>query len=468
VRSKNLLIFLPFIVCFGALLLCILYVAGITIRSVLLIIIALSLVGPIAIGILKNRVDLLEPIILSNISLGVMFIGRPLNRLATGEKWHLGYEMSGTFDEALLIALIGIIFLQLGYYSYFGRTLARKVSVPLNFPPQKIAAAAWFYLILGTSLFGIFLSQQGGIGILFLLLEGRQQSNSTLVLNSTGYLYNGILMFGASSLMFFALAIVTGRRFYWVWFLISATVLLVFYGARGARSQILPLLLAIPIFWYLIKQYRPKASTVILVTVVSVALMGWLRDTRLADENRDFINTAVTAISSPIEQAKRILGGSDAEMFDSLANELLVVPEQLHFQHGATITDVMIRAVPRPWWPDKPLESNDALVNTLWPEHYAMSRASPAFSIIGVAYADSGYFSVVLIMFLIGVMMSALWRWRQLHYQHPLVQMIYAMGVPFIVILMRGTIPDTLTRMLFLFMPLLLLLWLVRIRLIIR
>ncbi len=40
--------------------------------------------------------------------------------------------------------------------------------------------------------------------------------------------------------------------------------------------------------------------------------------------------------------------------------------------------------------------------------------------------------------------------------------MIYAMGLAFVVILMRGTIPDTLSRMLFLFIPVVLLLWLTR------
>lgn len=38
------------------------------------------------------------------------------------------------------------------------------------------------------------------------------------------------------------------------------------------------------------------------------------------------------------------------------------------------------------------------------------------------------------------------------------------MSLPFVVILMRGTVPDTLTRMLFLFVPLVLLLWLTRLR----
>jgi hypothetical protein len=49
-----------------------------------------------------------------------------------------------------------------------------------------------------------------------------------------------------------------------------------------------------------------------------------------------------------------------------------------------------------------------------------------------------------------------------------MAQMLYSMGLPFVVILMRGSIPDTLARMLFYFAPLFLLLIFKRIRVRIR
>src|SRR5690606_32006848 len=140
---------------------------------------------------------------------------------------------------------------------------------------------------------------------------------------------------------------------------------------------------------------------------------------RTAGDNRDFMGTLVASVSSPVEQALDIVGGADAEMFDSLANALLVVPERLPFQHGATVTDVLVRAVPRPLWPGKPLESNDAMVVALWPDHYARSRASPAFSIVGVFYADSGYLTVSLGMFMVGVILATAWRWLQRYHAQP-------------------------------------------------
>jgi hypothetical protein len=163
-------------------------------------------------------------------------------------------------------------------------------------------------------------------------------------------------------------------------------------------------------------------------------------------------------------EAADILTGPDAEMFDSLANELIVVPDQLPFQHLATVTDIFVRAVPRPLWPDKPLEANDAVVATLWPMHYSQSRAGPAFSLIGPFYADSGMPTVMFGMFVVGIVFAMLWRWFQRYSNVVTAQLVYSMALPFVLILMRGTIPDTLARALFFVVPLLFLSFIVLLR----
>jgi hypothetical protein len=446
-----------YIALLGALLALILWVAGLSARSLLLAAIVGSLIAPIMIRAIRVHLDLFEPVILANVALGIMFVGRPLHQLITGETIHLDYDILPTFNETLLVALIGIVFFQLGYFLRPNATAwARRLPAPPPLRLQRAAFAGWFYLLLGGLLFGAFLAQQGGLGLLFILLAGRQQSNNDLFLGSTGYLYGGLLIWAASALIFFAIATVARRRIYWLWFLLPTLCLVIFYSAQGTRSALLPLILAVPVFWYLWKNRRPSARSLLVAAFIGVALLGTLREVRTVGENRDFVGTLLVALSSPVSEALDILGGGDAEMFDSLANELLVVPERTPFQHGATVTDVLIRMVPRPLWPDKPLESNDAIVVALWPEHYAASRASPAFSLLGPFYADSGLFTVALGMFLIGWMLAVFWRWLYLHRTRPVAQMIYAMGLPFVVILMRGSIPDTLARMLFMFVPLVL------------
>jgi hypothetical protein len=442
----------------GALIVVAVTIAGISPTSLLLTCIVLCLMIPPAFRAAHGRLDLFEPLVPASIALGVMFVGRPLADLVTLETIHLGYDVLPTFNEALFVALIGIVFFQLGYFAIGGAAWSRRLPRPSCFHPRHAAHAGWLFFILGTLLFSVFLVSAGGIGqVLFYLLEGRQPSNNDLYLSSTGYLYGGISLWAASALIFFVLATAGRRKSYIFPFLVTTLLLLVYYGAQGTRSHMLPLVLAVPVFWYLWKSRRPKLRTLFVASMIGFALLGWMREIRNVEKRGDMLAKLGTALAAPLSEAGNILTGSDAEMFDSLANALVVVPEHLPFQHGSTITDILIRIVPRPLWPDKPLESNDALVNTLWPVHYSQSRAAPAFSLLGPFYADSGILTVALGMLLTGVFLSMFWSWFQLHQGTIIAKMIYSMGLSFVVILMRGTIPHTLTIMLFMFVPLLVL-----------
>ena len=439
---------------------------GVTQRGFLLVAILMSLALPLSLKAAQGRLDLFEPLVFASLSLAVMFLGRPLADLATGGFNHFGYNVLSSFDETLSVALIGIVAFECGYASPVSRIWARHLPRPAMFRAARIAVVAWVYALLGAFLFWLFLAQYGGFRLLPALLRGRAASDNALFLGSTGYLYNGILLWGATVLLFLAVATVARRRRYYVWFLAFLLPLLIFYGARGTRSELLPLVTAIPTFWYLSSGRRPRLRTVAVVLLVGFSLLGWLGAIRTAGERGDVYVKLETALSSPFRGASDILTGADADMFDSLANELVVVPEKLPFQHGATITDVAIRAIPRPLWRDKPLESNDAVVNALWPAHYLQSRASPAFSLMGPFYADSGVLAVAIGMFLTGAALGALWIWFCSHQGSVTAQVIYAMSLPFVVLLMRGTIPDTLSRALFLIVPLVLIHAITRIRLV--
>ena len=439
------------------LIICAVTVADISPTSLLLTGIVLSLMSPLAFRAAQGRLDLFEPLVLANIALGIMFFMRPLAILITGNTVHLGYDVLPTFNEALVVSLVGIVFFQLGYFSRWGAAWARRLRPPSNFHPRRAVRAGWLFFILGTLLFGAFLASAGGIGrVLFYLLEGRQASNNDLYISSTGYLYNGISLWVATALIFFVSATAGRRRGYTIPFLVITVLLLIFYGAQGTRSQMLPLVLAVPVFWCLWKIRRPKLHTLLVVSLIGFALLGWMREIRDVGQREDMLHKLASALGAPLREARDILTGADTDMFDSLANALVVVPEQLPFQHGATITDILIRIVPRPLWPDKPLESNDALVDVLWPVHHSKSRAGPAFSLMGPFYADSGIITVALGMFLAGALLATLWCWLQRYHTNVIAQMIYSMGLPFVVILMRGTIPDTLARMLFMLIPLVL------------
>lgn len=451
----------------GALIVLIVVVCGPTLRGALLVAIAATLMLPLAVRNVRGRLDLFEPAVTANFAMAVMFVGRPLGDLITGETIHLGYDVLPTFDEALLVALVGAAAFQLGYLRTCGGALARHFPRPPPLRPRVAWLVAWGYLALGTGLFSLFLAGQGGVGLLLAMMKGRggTGNDNALFLSSTGYFYNGILLFTAAALVFFALAVLTRRRRHLLEFGCAALAVLIFFGSRGTRANILPLLMSVATFWYLWRGRRPRVRTVVFALLIGLVAFGWQRETRRADTRDDLAGALVSQISSPAASIGQTLTGADAEMFDTLANFLLAVPEQVPFRPGLTIRDVFVRAIPRPLWPAKPAEGGHAVFEVLWPGRLDLSRGAAASSILGSLYLDLGLLSVGVGMLLIGAACSALWLWSRRHAGSALAQLVYAMGLPFVVILMRGTIPDTLGRMLFLFVPVVLLLWVQRIRL---
>lgn len=455
--KKSLLYAIAYLIVLGVLTSIVLIYVKTHSQALLLTAIIVSLIGPIFVRNMQGKLDIFEPLVIANFSFFFMFLGRPLADLITEQTIHLGYTILATFDETLFLAWVGITSFQIGYFSCFGRRLANLFPYPPRFKPSTAVLSAWLFAALGATLFILFLITQGGIEVLLYLLEGRQAGNNELFLRSTGYLYNGIMMLAPASLIFFIVAVVCKRTHMYLMFAVIIFPLVFFYASRGTRCQLLPLVISIPTFWYLWKQRRPSLKNVFIAGLVGLAMLGWIRQVRDVDTHTNWIEHLGVVISSPFDTIGDLLTSPDTEMFDSMANELIIVPETLKFMHGATITDVFIRAIPRTLCPNKPLESNDEIVNALWSEHYQKSRASPCFSVIGVFYADSGLLSVVLGMYFLGSLLSAAWLWYQANPNKIMSQMLYSMGLPFVVILMRGSIPDTLARMLFYFAPLFLL-----------
>ena len=462
---KNSLIYnAAILLILGILLSFVVMCSGFKLRTLLLFAIIFSMLIPISIRILKGKFDLFEPLVITNISFLFMFIGRPLANLVIGQNVSLGYNILNTFDEALFLAWIGILSFQFGYFSPLRHFLLNRLPYPPTFQPRTAVFSAWLFTGFGGALFWIFLCTQGGLEVVPYLIEGRQASNNEFFLESTGYLYNAILMWGPASLVFFAVAVVYRKLYLFIPFIITLLPLVILYGSRGTRSQLFPLVISLFVFWYLWQKRRPSIRAIFLIGLLGLVLSGWLREFRNVETKENAIKHLKAIASSPIATIGDLLTSPDTEMFDALAIELSVVPKTLAFMPGATFSDITIRAIPRPLYPNKPLESNDKLVNELWPEHYSLSRASPCFSLIGVLYADIGYITVVSGMYFFGTIFGAFWLWFNANSNNIMAQMIYSMGLPFVVILMRGSIPDTLARMLFYFAPLYILMIVKRLR----
>jgi O-antigen polysaccharide polymerase Wzy len=431
--------------------------ADLSLRAVLLIALACSLYLPI-IWRLK-QLDLFEPIVFANFALGIMFVARPLSDAASDQFMleYLKLSIVPQFNYTLAVVLAGVVAFQIGYHSKITLAVFPALSSWLPRPSHKFrtAIAGRVGIILaavGLGLFAIFVMQQG-LGAFATLMTGRGASDDDYFKASTGYFYQGLLLLVPASAIMFAVGLNTKKV---RWYMGSAICLLIFAGyfsARGDRSHLLPAL-SIPIFWYLFSRRRPRGRNVLIFAAIAISAISIMRGVRNVDSI--FTSSDIkSALLEPWNAALETLQGADVEMFDYLASELMIVPSALDYQHGAIITDIVVRAIPRPLWPGKPTEATDLVGQTLWPEHYAVARAGPSSSILGNLYVDSGVYTVVLGMFLTGAILRWLWLWYLKYADSMTAQLLYASTLPVAIIFFRGTFPDTFSRMLFLVVPLL-------------
>jgi hypothetical protein len=400
-----------------------------------------------------------------NVALLIMFVVRPVADLTFGTLPASHTPESPTFNSALLVGLVGSAAFQVGYFSKWGRRLAgggRLLRQP--FEANYLSKWGLSLAVVGIGLYGAFLVRNGGVETLMSLLAGRQQSHAELFRNSTAYLYQARLLLIPATVMLLAAARIRRARKPALLGVLVSLPLLIIAGATGSRVILLPLLGAGVCFWYLsagtgleTRGRRPGVGALVIVAFLVLAVgLNVIRMTRNAGpDDVDAPQQVVQLLTSPVLGARLLLTSGDTRMFDSLNHVMEAVPEQLAFQHGAVVRDLAIRAVPRTVWPDKPPESNAMVLRHLNETRFERTYAGTAFSIIGYLYLGSGYVSVGLGMMAIGVGLSALWHTYVRNSDAVGMQMVYAACLPFIIVLARGTIPGTVSRGVFVMLPIL-------------
>jgi O-antigen polysaccharide polymerase Wzy len=432
--------------------------ADFSLQTVLLIAVICSLYVPM-IWRLKE-LDLFEPLVFANLALGVMFVAKPLYDAATSqsEVEYFGLVMAADFDYTLAIVLAGIIAFQIGYHSRLTVAVFAKYAKVLpsgnrGFRPTKAGQLGILFAVIGLTLLALFAHEIGGLGALLTMAKGRGgSSDDSLFLSSNGYFSGGILALIPASALLFAAGLAAKRVGWFIGSGLAAAIPCSFFLGRGDRSNLLPLL-SIPMLWYMVRRRRPSVLILTVFAALIIPAINILRETRTLDVYyaRSDIEDAFV---QPWNAALDTLRG-DVDMFECLASEVAIMPSVLNYQHGAIIRDLVVRAIPRPVWPGKPTEATDLIGQVLWPAHYAVARAGPASSIIGNLYADSGIVTVVLGMLLIGAGFRWFWLWYLKYRDCMAAKLLYASTVPFVVILLRGSFPDTFSRMLFVVGPVL-------------
>ena len=413
---------------------------------------------PIVARAIAGRFDIFEPIVIANLALLVMYVARPAAMLAQGSQHSFkGYDITSHVRETLVVVLIGAVAMQLGYAAPWAARVAKNL--PSARGQWDVGVTVAFSLglaAIGLSLFAVFLVHAGGMSFLFQLIKGRNSAYDTLYRTSSAYFYGGPALLWPASLLVAAVGLAARRRDLIILSAILTLALALFAGGQGSRITLLPLVLSPVVYFYLDKNRRPGLLLLLvgsyLVLTVGIA---YFRDVRTETTHVDRTHVLKKSVADPSYELRQlVVHGIDNDMFESMAAETIVVPSRIRASPIDFLGRIAAKPIPHILWSGKPLSPEEQLIRALYP--WERERASSSSGAIGSFYQAGLLPGVFLGMMLVGSVFRIGWEyWRRQPFEitSKLVLVVTLMFVP---ITLRGGVGDTVARVLFGVVPLIL------------
>lgn len=403
----------------------------------LVVVEAFLLLAPLVQRAINRKFDVFEPITGANVALFQMFVVRPLSNVAYGEYVWRGRNVHDLLPAAMGAAIVGTLALQIGYHFLSGSTVAR-----LSSRMRSPVAAGGSSLAIPAALIVA--------GTLALVLV--PQSTESI----SAYIYYIPMFLVPGCLLALAIGLSERRSLGVVLATVALLVGLAAWASTGQRSMVLLILLPFVAYaLYLRRDRRPRVLVLVALGVIALPFVASFGDLTQGESVLDMASAVGRAAGGSSGLIKGFLVGPDTEMLSALSDEVASVPRYLDHQPGSAITSLVAQPVPRLLWPSKPRQADDLLNEYFFGSvGYAAGGAGAAYSLFGGFYFDSGIFGIATGALVVGLALRFGWEYFRQDTASPIRAMQIAAAMPFVIILMRGNVQDTLSRAMFVLVPL--------------
>jgi hypothetical protein len=429
-----------------------------TLDSMLIGVLALVLVAPIAVRIARGRFDVFEPIVLFSLAYGVMFVARPTAMVVDDRLVFNGprraLDVSATFSEMLVLALVGGVAFVVGYGIPVGGQLARAHRRQAADPNYRVVVTAAFVVgCLGLFAFALYVGTSEGLGFIetFFRYGNTKGPGASSSWNYAEFMFQALIPatlvlatigFGRRNKLFIAAA------------LCFAAMLLLVAVPTGSRITLLPLIGGAFVLYYLRRQKRPSLRLIIVLAMIGFFASVFLSDLRGRASRDETVIQSLERSTSRTRLANSLTNGPDAEMAPALAAALSVIPDRLAYAHGGvTIGDLVVRPIPRSLWHDKPLTPKLKLTHTIWPVEYSRHMIHPEYSTLVYFFWDFGVFGVIIGLAALGLLARYVYEYLVLNQERAYAQVLYALSLWLFVIALRDGPVDAFVRAVFVVAP---------------
>lgn len=425
--------------------------AGLTVLAI-----ATVLIVPFVIRVWKRSFDPFEPLFLFALAYGTMFVIRPAVTLQSGDlAYRRSYgtaDISSTFQEMLVIALVGALALVAAYASPIGASFGRRIPVRRrSLDAQFAALLALGAATIASISFALYAVQTGGLEM---TLQGRSVELTNATNRTSKYLVWGQFMLIPSCLLMLALGKRTRNSVVRAGGLFAFALAAFVATPLGSRGMLLSLVGGVIVYLYVSRGKRPSTRFLCLLGAFALVASAVTLVTRNANERESRgVGAAITNIvTNPENVIAPVTEGDDASMAPLLATALLIIPEDIPHMHGAAFFgDLLFRPIPRQLWPNKPIPPRERITSTLWPRSPFLNLE---YSVLMIGYLDFGLLGVTTLMSILGIALRTLYVYFVRNALDLGAQLVFASTLPVVVSALRDGPVDTITRIVFVVVPL--------------
>lgn len=395
--------------------------------------------------------DIFEPIKLFSIYFGLTIPFKGLLNLMVKGHFLEPFDTSSDFFlflslKIFVYAMMGLIFLYLGYYSNRGKRISASL-------PQLSDSGWRKKQIVFLSIFASFI-----IGICGLMLYSKSLGGLSVIISSQSYLavegtkgkffYIPIIYFILTGYCLLYLKNINTK---WsmtnnLIFASYTFIILAVFFVRSSKGWLLRCIFYILIIRHYFKKPL-KTSTFIFIFCIFFSFAPIFM-TSYRSFGLDIDNT--TSYIENFDSLEKMISYLFGRFYgaDIFGIILTKVPSVIDYQYGATLLELFFWFIPRKWWPEKPLGYGLIFGSEFVPDSPLSGLSFITPSLIGELYLNFGGLGIAIGFYLMGILLRTCYEYFIVSNQTKNSMLIYPVILFNLILLVEGPIAGHISLLL--------------------
>lgn len=357
-------------------------------------------------GLLRKRnPDVFEPIYWASAYFFLLFVIRPIYDIKFGSPFLGDFPFDAktqiAFNKALLLLIPCFLFFLVGYYSHFGKSVAKDLPrIPRTWDEKRFHLFVPVIIALGFFSYYLLIQFHGGNEYFI------SSKREILTRAGQGYLRLGVFLILFTFSLSLTRTMTTGKgKFLTYGILLTLTLVIGFFSGKK-REFLLPMLILLVSYHYLKKRIRMRSVALFIVCVfLTFPIFKAYRKGNLLNLPEGTLSIFETK-SLTKSLMSRFYG------IDSLTLIIRDTPEVMDYQFGATMAPVAVAWIPRQLWAEKPIISfGKIFAETYFRDRFSGTGTSASPTILGEAYINFHVAGMLWISLLCGLFIRTVYEY---------------------------------------------------------